>query len=215
MPLSIVSEIGSIKEALDKEPIPGLFGKDLSFFATEPTLLYLPGTDRIIYLNDRFTEVLGYTEQDLAVWQFSMVSLFPSNEWEAFRSLVDEKPSTEDKPASFHLRCKDGKELSCRLFCRLLYKDCWLVQLQDLPDRTTEELDRLSRELDEFAYVASHDLQEPLRKITTFIQRLQQKLKENTDEDVAMYIKRIQVSADNMRNLIDNLLEFSRAGRTR
>lgn len=75
------------------------------------------------------------------------------------------------------------------------------------------ELNRSNKDLEEFAYVASHDLQEPLRKISTFIQRLQHKVGEMLDEDAKMYISRIMASADNMRNLIENLLEFSRISR--
>lgn len=76
------------------------------------------------------------------------------------------------------------------------------------------QLNRSNKELEEFAYIASHDLQEPLRKISTFIQRLQNKLSDVMDDDSKLFISRIQGSADNMRNLIDNLLEFSRISRS-
>lgn len=72
------------------------------------------------------------------------------------------------------------------------------------------ELNRSNRELEEFAYVASHDLQEPLRKISTFSQRLQLKFLNKLGEDGNLYITRVVAACDNMRKLIDNLLEFSR-----
>ncbi len=72
------------------------------------------------------------------------------------------------------------------------------------------ELNRSNRELEEFAYVASHDLQEPLRKISTFSQRLQLKFGNKLGEDGTLYISRMVNACDNMRKLIDNLLEFSR-----
>ncbi len=75
---------------------------------------------------------------------------------------------------------------------------------------TIIELNRSNRELEEFAYVASHDLQEPLRKISTFGQRLQLKFLDKLGEDGNLYIKRMILACDNMRKLIDNLLEFSR-----
>ena len=81
-------------------------------------------------------------------------------------------------------------------------------------ERTLEnkiaELNRSNRELEEFAYVASHDLQEPLRKISTFIQRLQLKFANKLGEDGNLYISRVVSACENMRKLIDNLLEFSR-----
>lgn len=74
-------------------------------------------------------------------------------------------------------------------------------------------LNRSNKELEEFAYVASHDLNEPLRKITTFIERLNNKYKTDLGDDGRLYLNRIVASVDNMRHLIDTLLEFSRTAR--
>ena len=76
-----------------------------------------------------------------------------------------------------------------------------------------EELNRSNKELEEFAYIASHDLQEPLRKITAFSERLQEKAKEEIGQDGQLYLQRILAATQNMRLLIDNLLEFSRTSR--
>lgn len=77
-----------------------------------------------------------------------------------------------------------------------------------------EELNRSNKELEEFAYVASHDLQEPLRKITTFSDRLSERYKEMLVGEGSMYISRMIVAAENMRALINDLLEFSRVTRS-
>jgi signal transduction histidine kinase len=71
-----------------------------------------------------------------------------------------------------------------------------------------------NKELEEFAYIASHDMQEPLRKITTFSDRLSEKYKDVLTGDGAMYLSRMVASAANMRSLIDDLLEFSRISKT-
>ena len=76
-----------------------------------------------------------------------------------------------------------------------------------------EELNRSNKELEEFAYIASHDLQEPLRKITAFSERLQEKAGDEIGQDGKLYLQRILAATQNMRVLIDNLLEFSRANR--
>lgn len=73
-----------------------------------------------------------------------------------------------------------------------------------------EELKRSNKELEDFAYAASHDLQEPLRKITTFSGRLRDKFKAALAGEGEMYLERMTASAENMRQLITSLLEFSR-----
>ena len=76
-----------------------------------------------------------------------------------------------------------------------------------------EELNRSNKELEEFAYIASHDLQEPLRKITAFSERLQEKVGDELSQEAKLYLQRILAATQNMRLLIDNLLEFSRTNR--
>lgn len=76
------------------------------------------------------------------------------------------------------------------------------------------ELARSNKELEEFAYVASHDLQEPLRKIVTFSDRLLAKFGGVLGPEGIAYLSRMTVATENMRILIDNLLEFSRITRS-
>jgi light-regulated signal transduction histidine kinase (bacteriophytochrome) len=87
-------------------------------------------------------------------------------------------------------------------------------KFQKILENKVKELDRSNKELEEFAYIASHDLQEPLRKITSFSERLKEKLPANLEPDVQLYLNRMLAATDNMRTLIDNLLEFSRTSRS-
>ena len=87
-------------------------------------------------------------------------------------------------------------------------------QIEEALKNKVEELFRSNRELEEFAYIASHDLQEPLRKITTFSDRLAEKYKDVLTSEGEMYLQRIVASAGNMRSLINDLLEFSRISKT-
>jgi len=73
----------------------------------------------------------------------------------------------------------------------------------------SEELKRSNRELEDFAFVASHDLQEPLRKIMAFGDRLI-RAGENLDDKQVDYLKRMRSAATRMSTLISDLLEFSR-----
>lgn len=75
---------------------------------------------------------------------------------------------------------------------------------------TMAELKRSNAELEQFAYIASHDLQEPLRKIQTFGDRLQTKLADQLDEKSDDYLARLLNATDRMRSLINDLLAYSR-----
>lgn len=87
-------------------------------------------------------------------------------------------------------------------------------QVENELQRHVRELNRSNKELEEFAYAASHDLQEPLRKITTFGSRLMNKYGDRLGEEGRMYIERMETASESMRNLIENLLELSRVTRT-
>ena len=76
--------------------------------------------------------------------------------------------------------------------------------------RYAAELERSNRELEQFAYVASHDLQEPLRKIRTFSDRLQGMCGDKFDEAANDCVQRIERAAERMQLLIDGLLSLSR-----
>lgn len=78
-----------------------------------------------------------------------------------------------------------------------------------------KELNRSNSDLEQFAYVASHDLQEPLRKIVSFGERLEKKGKDALDAEMNMYLDRILNATRRMQSMISNLLEFSRLTRTR
>ena len=76
------------------------------------------------------------------------------------------------------------------------------------------ELERTNTELASFNHVASHDLQEPLRKIQLFISRISEKDRGGMSEAGREYLEKIQVSAHRMRVLIDDLLLFSRTNKS-
>jgi len=80
-------------------------------------------------------------------------------------------------------------------------------------EKYTEELQRSNEDLEQFAYVASHDLQEPLRKIRAFGDRLAAKFGNKLEGQGVDYIQRMQSAAARMQILIEDLLSFSRVSR--
>ncbi|MEO8253504.1 MAG: CHASE3 domain-containing protein [Flavobacterium sp.] len=88
------------------------------------------------------------------------------------------------------------------------YNKTQLIELRN------KELEQNNKELTEFNHVASHDLQEPLRKIQTFISRIEDKEKETLSESAKEYFEKIQEASNRMRVLINDLLQYSRTNRT-
>lgn len=89
------------------------------------------------------------------------------------------------------------------------------IKAEEAMKELNEQLFLSNKELEQFAYVASHDLQEPIRMVSSFLQLLEKKYKDKIDEKASQYISFAVDGAERMKTLINDLLKFSRLGTQR
>ncbi|WP_329129594.1 CHASE3 domain-containing protein [Streptomyces sp. NBC_01476] len=112
-------------------------------------------------------------------------------------------------PADLRSLAQDVESMRERLVAELAFSDATRARL----DEQATDLRRSNAELEQFAYVASHDLQEPLRKVASFCQLLQRRYADQLDDRAGQYIEYAVDGANRMQTLINDLLAFSRVGR--
>jgi PAS domain S-box-containing protein len=179
-----------------------------------------------VYFSPRWEKILGYAESE---FEQSLEAWFGHQHPQDLPELraAIEGHLQGDTPYLQHehrMTRKDGAE--CWVMCRgSAVRDAEGIpyrmagSMTDISDRKaaaqmlarqSEELTRSNQELEQFAYIASHDLQEPLRKIEAFGDRLKRKYDKTLDEQGHDYLARMQNAAGRMRTLIQDLLSFSR-----
>lgn len=121
--------------------------------------------------------------------------------------------------------CKDSTEIKVEISLSFVTVEDQKLVISAIRDVTEKkqltsqlkialhDLEAKNRELEQFAYIASHDLQEPLRTVSGFVMLLEQQCGKEIDEDAKQYIRYIREASDRMRNLIKGLLDYSLLGK--
>jgi PAS domain S-box-containing protein len=179
---------------------------------------------RLIVCNERYLQMYGFSPEVVKpgiglreIMEYS-VSLGNYRIEDAERAIT-ERPTTADKreQAVLHQRLDDGRVIAvmhqpmAHGGSVATYEDVTqAVRAEEALRGYARKLERSNRELQDFASIASHDLQEPLRKIEAFGDRLKAKCGDDLSEAGRVYIDRMQDAARRMRSLINDLLTYSR-----
>ncbi|MGZ3862223.1 MAG: sensor histidine kinase [Bacteroidia bacterium] len=173
----------------------------------------------IIKLVNAQTEVLfGYDREDLITNQIGILI----NDKEKGISIGNRKYWSEllrgqNMTMDISGRKKNGSEFPAEITLSPLQTEDGLlvsVSVRDISERKyLKELENKNKELEQFAYIASHDLQEPLNTITSFAALLEDEHKDKLDNEGKSYLSYIKESSERMTELITGILEYSRIGR--
>jgi PAS domain S-box-containing protein len=175
----------------------------LAVEASPSGMILVDATTRIVLVNGEVERMFGYTRQELT--------------GELVEQLLH-----DDSPGRGHR--KDGSEFPAEIkLNRLETREgpltlCVIVDVSERQamlqrlEAQTAELQRSNDELTQFAYVASHDLREPLRMVTSYTELLAARYREKLDERAVKYLHHIMDGSTRMQQLIRDLLNYAKVG---
>jgi PAS domain S-box-containing protein len=179
-------------------------------------VLVVSPNHQVIYMNPFALETFG--NQEISEEEINLNTIFASpSYYESF--LVDSlRPSFKGETVRDYatiFSTSSGEKMDVLVSTELISNNNQVQGVLLVANDVTElikmmrDLERSNKELERFAYVASHDLQEPLRKISMYLQMLEMNFKDKIDEKGRKYIDIAVNSGSQMRNLIEDLLEYS------
>ncbi len=184
----------------------------------------------IVDINNKACDLLRYTPKELLKMNIAelVVGNFEENldEYKVFHQNMSiwKTYSTEIKQHSFHtedrqFRRKDRTMFDYDVNCVYMPDSTVVAHIHDITNRKKSvnamknmniELEKRNKELEDFVYIASHDLQEPLRKVQTFSDRIIVKFGDQISDQIKDYLLRMQNASKRMQTLIQDLLTMSR-----
>jgi two-component system, chemotaxis family, sensor kinase Cph1 len=220
-----------VEERTKELSLANAYNRNLLETALDPLVTIGPD-GKITDVNKATEEVTGYPREELVGTDFADYFTNPKKAKEGYQQVFQEG-KVRDYPLKIKHRCgittpvlynasvyKDesgdvvgvfaaARDITERQKAEDAFRVYW-ESLEEQVEQRTEELAKSNADLKQFAYVASHDLREPLRMITSFLQLLERRYKDELDEDANEFIGFAVDGAKRLDNMIMDLLEYSR-----
>lgn len=222
--LIVVNDITERKKS--EEQLTQKINQINALISSVPAFIFLKDKElKYISVNDAFAKMLNKSVDEII--GKTDFDIFPediaANYYKIENSLIANKELVFTNEE--YIKCGDNGNYMWTLTNRKLFFDSYgevkglVGTIMDITKNKasetelaqfSEELKRSNKDLEQFAYIASHDLQEPLRKVIAFSERLKAKYYDILDETGKEYISRMTSASERMQKMINDLLSFSR-----
>ncbi len=177
---------------------------------------------KFIECNETFAKLFGYNNREECLTDYIATEHYVDPH-QRFEILEEIHINNEIKDFEIQVSKRDGTPFWASISARTNLKENRIEgaaiditvrkKAEQLLQKSIEDLARVNTELEQFTYIASHDLKEPLRMISSFAQLLEKHYKDKLDEDANDFIRFITEGVSRMQNLINSLLTYSKIGK--